>query len=457
MREAMKQDQPSSAHPPTGNSAANKPGFNNHHRAAPKFPHTDAAAVAPAVPKSNNSQSDKGPDHHISSGSYAKSHHLPLGGAAPGLSSGDGVSKSSTGSLSGYTSLLGKVDVIPGLDFTGDPMSHDTPEVVPSAPAVATAAPSQDGTRMVHTNLAMMLQMLQSNVGGQNKLSIDELAATLKVPIDANTRTLLENLSGQLLVATKPSDQPRSADPGLDRNALEAKVDHYYDASSSSHPYQPPDGAMCFSSTNHDLEACGGMFTQQPASDENAGIKAALAQLLTQKGITVKLGAKSFVPSSNPGAMSPKATRLVSDRGDGTATKGSGLRGERLYSQQTSYGSQMSISEGNSNSPPVGGNFHPSSLGGGALAPPAETMSVRAKVQSFFEKSDQPQHHQVAPQKPTTSQPHIFPIVGHSANSRLPSTMSASSYLGRGGTSAPRGILKGNNFQGTGSKGRGGM
>ena len=478
MREAQKQDQPSSAHPsgahpsgahpPAANSAANKPGFNNHHRGAPKFPHADAAVVAPSVTKPVNSQSDKGPEH-ISSGSYAKSHHLPPGGSAPGLSSGDGINKSSASSLGGYTSLSGKVDVIPGLDFTGDPMSHDPPRqhmepkamVAPSMPSVP--AQSQDGTRTVHKNMAMMLQLLQSSVGSNKKLSIDELAATLKVPIDANTRMLLENLSGQLLVATKPSEEPSPVDTSHGRIPPEP-TEHapmYQDV--TSHQYQPQDGAMGYPSRNHDLEpvATGGAFAKQPdgasiggAQDKNAGIKAALAQLLAQQGVTVKLGAKSFAPSGNPGSTSPRATRVMSDRGDGAATKGLAQvpRGERLYSQQTSYGSQMSISEGNSNSPPGGGNFHGGSLGGGAPAPPAETMSVRAKVQSFFEKSDQPPRH-AAPQKPPTPQPHIFPIVGHETHPRHPP---GGSYMGGGGSSAPRGILKGH-FHGAGSKGRDGI
>ena len=473
MREAQKQDQPSSAHPtgshpsgahpPAANSAANKSGFNNHHRGAPKFPHADAAAVAPSVAKPVNSQSDKGPDH-ISSGSYAKSHHLPPGGSAPGLSSGDGVNKSSASSLGGYTSLSGKVDVIPGLDFTGDPMSHDLPrqhmdpKPVPSVPAQA-----QDGTRSVHKNMAMMLQLLQSSVGSNKKLSIDELAATLKVPIDSNTRMLLENLSGQLLVATNPPEQPSPVDTSLGRNPPEPTepAPMYQDV--TSHQYQPPDGAMGYPNRNHDLElvASGGAFAKQPdgasvggAQDKNAGIKAALAQLLAQQGVTVKLGATSFAPSGKPGATSPRATRVMSDRGDGAATKGLAQvpRGERLYSQQTSYGSQMSISEGNSNSPPGGGNFHGGPLGGGAPAPPAETMSVRAKVQSFFEKSDQPPRH-AAPQKPPTPQPHIFPIVGHETHPRHPP---GGGYMGGGGSSAPRGILKGH-FHGAGSKGRDGI
>ena len=436
MREANKQDQPAAAH--ATNSAANKPGFNNHHRAAPgsKFPPMVAPVAAPpAMAKSNNSQGDKGAEH-ISSGSYTKSHHLSQGGSM--LSRGDGVSKGSVSAF-GYTSLSQKVDVIPGLDFTGDPMSHDTPKPHVVPPAVD-ATPPQEGAKSMHRQLALMLQMLQSNVGGRSKLSIDDLASTLKVPIDSSTKALLDNLSSQLFVSTKPSDQASPVDSSRGRIAPESIGDHsnvYHGV--PSRPYETDS----FPSRFHNPEppATGSSFTNQSGSassgsapDQNAGIKAALVQLLTNKGVSVKLGANSF-----SGATSPK----VSNRGDGAAAKEKGPRGERLYSQQTSYDSHMSVSD----DALVDSNYHVGSLSG-ATGPPVETMSVRAKVQNFFERSDDGTR-----QTNPAPQTHLFPIVQHASNPTVSRDIPGSSYMVSGRSSkAPKGILK-SSYHGSGSKG----
>ena len=445
MREASKQDQPSAGHPPAHatNSATNKPGFNNHHHrtaaAAPKFPPMVPAPVAapPTVSKSNNSQGDNKPPEHVSSGSYTKPHHLSQGGSM--LSRGDGVSsKGSSASAFGYTSLSAKVDVIPGLDFTGDPMSHDPPKQQVAPPVDKT--PPQEGTSSMHRQLALMLQMLQSNVGGRSKLSIDDLASTLKVPIDSSTKALLDNLSSQLYVATKPSDEESPVDSSRGRVAPETIGDNVYrGVSSSSRPYEPDS----FPSRFHNPEppAAAGSFAKQSSggstgsgSDQNAGIKAALAQLLTDKGVSVKLGANSF----SGGATSPK----VSNRGDGAVVKDAGPRGERLYSQQTSFDSHMSVSD----DAHVDSNYGSMT---GTTGPPVETMSVRAKVQNFFERSDDGKR-----QTNPAPQTHLFPIVQHGSHPTASPAMPGGSYMGSGRSSnAPKGILKSSYHGSGGSKG----
>ena len=235
-----------------------------------------------------------------------------------------------------------------------------------------TAGQNLSGIQKQLIDLAHVLQEKQG------RMTLEQLADALNVPNDGSTRVLLENLNSQLSRAVTQGrrDSPAPLPPHMRRE--ESKTD-----SRSGNPGQ---------------------------KDDSGGVQAALAQLLAQQG--VKVGAKPVPPSSgNSGShrYSSGSQRLDQDDSsrDSFGDRYSGGRGgvpplsgdssfnnpaprSRQYSQQSSYNTQpMSISEG-SNSPYSYDNSNSQrSRREELLNPEAEQLSVKAKVENYFDKYGQ--------------------------------------------------------------------
>ncbi len=277
------------------------------------------------------------------------------------------------------SSLPSKGDSKKGLIKDGEKI-HGLDESKKDESAATLVAGSRKGGGS-NPDMQKQLAEVSSLVSASGKCTTNLLAHKLNVPFNPSTQKLLEHLQMQLLLQaaaektssgstmTKMPPEPRRSHSDVPKAALIPTIGDR---------------------TLHMVSDPGSSSSQRSAKgDAHAGVKAALAQLLAQSGVRVQGAAtktrKEFSESSHHKHRSSKE----SDPG----TR------DRKYSQQTSYTTNMSISE-ESNSPlqataPKRDYSHkqpPPQAGGdlGLTGKAAETMSVKAKVQNFFERCDDP-------------------------------------------------------------------
>ncbi|XP_064648634.1 cyclin-dependent kinase 12-like isoform X2 [Lineus longissimus] len=124
----------------------------------------------------------------------------------------------------------------------------------------------------VQNQLESLGQLMQADSKGP---SVSKLAQVLKVPVDTTTAQLLENLNQQLLLAAAVKNA-QSQEKQMTSAASSKPVEQKFDAYSSQQIKNTASEALSALSGN--------------AEGGNAGVKAALAQLLSQQGIHVSLG-----------------------------------------------------------------------------------------------------------------------------------------------------------------------
>ncbi|XP_013391928.1 cyclin-dependent kinase 12 isoform X3 [Lingula anatina] len=249
-------------------------------------------------------------------------------------------------SSGGFLGIGKDNEKIPGFDLgtTSKPGSDPAPSLLQQPPAALTQPPvakQQQGalasavdnaSESVQSKLAGLAALLQTREG----LSVAQLAQLLNVPLDGATSVLLENLNMQLLLAAAAKQAQEKPPP------------------------PPPEGADVISdATNSSLYSGGvqqgagfGTVRGEPdigsakphSGDGNAGVKAALAQLLTQRGIPVTMGNSSG--GSSGGDIS--APGITSSSQQGAAQYNAKANNAGGYDSNT-YVTQMSISPNDSN------------------------------------------------------------------------------------------------------------
>ena len=193
-----------------------------------------------------------------------------------GKSSKEGLSFPSSSSVG----LLGMASdlVIPGLDIPSQeknsPFKSDDKKV--------SSNPQSTKSQNLPGGSQNQLSKLKSLAKGtHNPVDIAELGRVLNIPINNSTTQLLENLARQLLMA---QSLPLGGGKGKGSQSASSGNTSFNDKSA-------PTGA-----------------------DRNTGIKAALAQLLSQQGCKVSMGGVTF-------ASAPKSEATISSTQTGTSVQ----------------------------------------------------------------------------------------------------------------------------------------
>ena len=196
----------------------------------------------------------------------------------------------------------------------------------------------------------------------------------LNVPVDDSTKDLLESLSVQLLMAKAvqniPSGPETPAMPLTGPPAVEVQQPTR-DVDYRRKPAPPPEAGFSGLGSVQPPQTYDDNSHSQSSMDKNAGVKAALAQLLTQQGVSVSIGGSTVPTNSSP---------------------------DRRLSHQASFSSAMSIGTEDSQDDD---NFRPKP---GGL--PAETTTLDTKMQDFFDSSRPP-----PPAGMSSRDQPLFPIV----------------------------------------------
>ncbi|XP_074659535.1 uncharacterized protein LOC141912215 [Tubulanus polymorphus] len=279
---------------------------------------TNSAAAANKDSAASNNKSDK------TAASRASGANLPRSVSVP-----DRLSTTKTGA-------------IPGLDLqAGD--KKNTPD------RRTAASKSKELDPKVQNQLATLGELVTSD----DNMNIGKIASALNVPVDNTTAQLLENLNKQLLLAasvkkdvTTPQQQQQqqtenttvSQDSFASSTNCQGSTDDSGNGGgglalrpvySSSHVRNfSEDTLMSAPGTDNSEQQTTGSGTA--ASDANAGVKAALAQLLAQQGVNVKTSGETTTSKQR---QSPVSSRS-SDFGGGVGNDGSAGSQDMEFSPQ---------------------------------------------------------------------------------------------------------------------------
>lgn len=239
---------------------------------------------------------------------------------------------------------------IPGLDVATQEQPAEAPPTEDRKETVV--AP-------VNNQLSQMIALLQKG------MSVPDVAKSVNVTLDEQTQQLMSNLNAQLMLAAQLSKDQRISEPS---SHLETVNQGPYSSDGYRQDYGNHSTSNMFGGSKGDGSGEGNsnlysLDSNNSSGVENAGVKAALAQLLAQQGMRVSLGGTE-ISASEAAHMSqtdtyskPDGGYYSSDRPD--YSRPSSYTGGGVYPEE---GSRGSYSSGGDN---YGGQYNPPSSGSG--------------------------------------------------------------------------------------------
>lgn len=273
-------------------------------------------------------------------------------------------SKAPVGGIFNRKEKAGGSSGIPGLDVAAQ-----------EPPVEAPPATDQDGKEAGH-QLTQMIALLQKG------MSVPDVAKSVNVTLDEQTQQLMSNLNAQLMLAAR-----FSKDQGVADQAVPGRADTSGNQSSaySAEGFRPDYGNH--SSSNMFGGNKGGGLTEgnstvysqdnsnSSGGGENAGVKAALAQLLAQQGMRVSLGGTEISASETRMTHTDSYSKSESsyystDRVD--YTRSSSYSGSAVFDENArgSFSSGGDSYGGQFNPPPSGGAGYYGQYSGEGRPPP---------------------------------------------------------------------------------------
>jgi hypothetical protein len=241
------------------------------------------------------------------------------------------------------------VSGIPGLDVATQEQAVEAPPAEERKEAVAP----------VSNQLSQMIELLQKG------MSVPEVAKSVNVTLDEQTQQLMSNLNAQLMLAAQLSKDQRISEPP---SRVETVNQAPYAADGYRQDYGNHSTSNMFGGSKGEGSGEGhssmySMDSNKSSGVENAGVKAALAQLLAQQGMRVSLGGTEI--SASEAHMSqtetyskPEGGYYSADRPDyGRSSSYGG--GGGLYPDEGSRGGYSSGGDS------YGGQYNPPSGGAG--------------------------------------------------------------------------------------------
>ncbi|XP_067649795.1 cyclin-dependent kinase 12-like isoform X2 [Haliotis asinina] len=215
------------------------------------------------------------------------------------------LSDSKPTSLFGNSSSTKDQHSIPGLEAAGKDKNSGAGDALP-------ALERQSSLEANKANAAKLAQLIQL---AQGDISVSQIAKSLNINVDQQTSQLLDNLKQQLLMAAPPQGKQGVGAVNSQGGYGSQPVDMYSQAGTGhgyGGGYNSGGGPSSFVSQTS--------VEEKSSSDKNAGVKAALAQLLAQQGIGVMAGSKVMGGSdsdSSGGGSYVKSSYGASESGHG--------------------------------------------------------------------------------------------------------------------------------------------
>lgn len=237
---------------------------------------------------------------------------------------------------------------IPGLDVAAQ-------EQPPVEAGPTSGDPENKEGGPVGNQLSQMIALLQKG------MPVPEVAKSVNVTLDDQTQQLMSNLHAQLMLAAQFSKDQGVADQGSRAETLSQAASYSAEGYRQDYGNHSSGNAFGGHKGGATVEGNSSVYSQESNSNsslgvENAGVKAALAQLLAQQGMRVSLGgteisATETLMSHSETYSKPEPTYYSTDRAD--------------YARSSSYPSSAVFDENSRGSFSSGGD----SFGGQFSAP----------------------------------------------------------------------------------------
>ncbi|XP_062574759.1 cyclin-dependent kinase 13-like [Saccostrea cucullata] len=244
---------------------------------------------------------------------------------------------------------VGGASGIPGLDVAGKEQQVEAP---PADSEVKEAVPP------VSNQLSQMISLLQKG------MSVPDVAKSVNVTLDDQTQQLMSNLHAQLMLAAQLSTDQGAAVPPSQPETSVSQIPYPSEGYQQDYGNHSSSNMFGGAKGGGSVEGNPSLYSQDSNSgmgSENAGVKAALAQLLAQQGMRVSLGGTEISASETRASHTETYSKsepgyYSSDRPDYSRSGSYG--GGSIYSDE---GSRGGYSSGDS----YGGQYNPPSGGSG--------------------------------------------------------------------------------------------
>ncbi|XP_046350110.2 cyclin-dependent kinase 12-like isoform X2 [Haliotis rufescens] len=324
------------------------------------------------------------------------------------------VSDSKSTSLFGNNSSTKDQHSIPGLDAAGKDKNSGAGDALPAMERQS----SLEANKVNAANLAQLIQL------AQGEISVSQIAKSLNITVDQQTSQLLDNLKQQLLMAAPPQSKQGLGGSNPNSQGYGSQPVDMYDQAGAGpgaaygSGYNSGGGSSTFVSQTS--------VEEKTSSDKNAGVKAALAQLLAEQGIGVVAGSKVMGGSDSDssggagGYRSVKSSFGASESGHGYSSQGYGYNVPKSTAPGMTTDTHKTDAQGRSTmaavtsttmstgGPPIHkqysygsddskGSATSESYGYGSQGPPPTQQgmdgtgsSIKAKVQGYFDQYKAP-------------------------------------------------------------------